>query len=61
MVSRRRFFGALGVVAGVTGVSGLSEIRLEIKPGNVASLKPPFRLPVEWYRATVARFQAKLA
>jgi Xaa-Pro aminopeptidase len=32
----------------------------ELKRAQVPSLQPPWRLPVEWYQATVARLQAKL-
>jgi Xaa-Pro aminopeptidase len=61
MLSRRRFVQSLGIAAGVGGLRGTPKIFAEIKPGKVPSLKPPFRLPVEWYRATVNRFQARLA
>lgn len=60
MITRRRFFGSLGAAAGTAAALGAAELRADIKPGQVASLKPPFRLPVEWYRATVKRFQARL-
>ncbi|MBI3484857.1 MAG: aminopeptidase P family N-terminal domain-containing protein, partial [Acidobacteria bacterium] len=60
MITRRRFFNSLGMAAGAAAVMGASEMSAEIKAGHVASLKPPFRLPVEWYRATVKRFQARL-
>ncbi len=60
MITRRRFFSSLGVAAGTAAVLGATEMSAEIKAGQVASLKPPFRLPVEWYRATVKRFQARL-
>ena len=61
MLTRRRFFSTLGVAAGTAAVIGTVEANTEIKAGNVASLKPPFRLPVEWYRATVKRLQARLS
>ncbi len=35
-------------------------IERELKRVQVASLKPPWRLPVEWYQATVRRLQEKL-
>jgi Xaa-Pro aminopeptidase len=60
MLTRRRFIGSLGIAAGAAGIIRPSKLLAEIKPGKVASLKPPFRLPVEWYRATVNRFQARL-
>jgi len=60
-VSRRQFVASLGVVAGVAAVGCSRKTLEQIKPGNVPSLKPPFRLTVDWYRATVARLQAKLA
>jgi len=60
MITRRRFFSTFGVAAGAAAVMGATEMSAEIKAGRVASLKPPFRLPVEWYRATVKRFQARL-
>lgn len=60
MFSRRHFFGSLGLLAGAAGISRLPDLHAQIKAGNVPSLKPPFRLPVEWYRATVNRFQTKL-
>lgn len=59
MLSRRGFFGSAGLLAGSAGLlrgPGLARV----KPGQVASLRPPFRLSVDWYRATVKRFQAKL-
>ncbi len=61
MLSRRRFVQSLGIAAGMGGFIRPSSSRAEIKPGNVPSLQPPFRLPVEWYRATVKRFQTRLA
>src|SRR5574337_301166 len=65
MLSRRRFVWSLGVAAGSAGLirpyEGLAQSKFEIRPGSVPSLKPPLRLPVEWYRATVRRFQARLA
>lgn len=61
MITRRGFFASMGMMAGVAGVAQMPTLLAEIKPGSVPSLKPPFQLPVEWYRATVRRFQAKLA
>jgi len=60
MLTRRHFIGLFGIAAGTSGLVRPSKVLAEIKPGKVASLKPPFRLPVEWYRATVNRFQARL-
>ena len=61
MVSRRRFFASLGAAVGVAGLAPAARLLADIKPGSVPSLKPPFRLPVEWYRNAVRRFQAQLA
>jgi Xaa-Pro aminopeptidase len=61
MISRRRFFASLGVAAGVAGMLPASRVKADIQPGSVPRLKPPFRLPVEWYRDTVRRFQSRLA
>ena len=61
MLTRRRFFGTAALAVGAAGLAGARADAQEIKPGNVASLKPPFRLPVEWYRNAVRRFQAQLA
>ena len=61
MPSRRMFLGSAAAVAGAASLATPRPGRAEIKPGNVPSLKPPFRLPVDWYRATVKRFQARLA
>jgi Xaa-Pro aminopeptidase len=60
MISRRRFVKSVGAAGAGATLLGQSELRGEIKPGNVPSLKPPFRLEVEWYRNTVKRFQARL-
>ena len=35
-------------------------IERELKRAHIPSLKPPWRLPESWYRATVARLQTKL-
>jgi Xaa-Pro aminopeptidase len=51
----------VALAAGTASLACSARSAEEIKPGNVPSLKPPFRLPVEWYRATVKRLQAKLA
>jgi Xaa-Pro aminopeptidase len=60
MFTRRQFIRTLGLAAGSTGLIRPSKLSADIRPGKVASLKPPFRLPGEWYRATVNRFQARL-
>lgn len=60
MLTRRQFVGSLGVAAGASRFTRPWKLLAEIKPGRVASLKPPFRLPVDWYRATLNRFQARL-
>ncbi len=61
MLSRRRFVQWLGIAAGLPGFLRPSKALADIKSGNVPSLRPPFRLPVEWYRATTKRLQAHLA
>lgn len=62
MVTRRGFLGMAGMAAGIGGfVPGAERLFAQVKPGNVASLKPPFRLSVDWHRATVKRFQDRLA
>ncbi len=61
MLSRRQFVCSLGIAAGTTGLIPTSKLLAEVKAGRVASLQSPFRLPVEWYRATVKRFQARLS
>jgi Xaa-Pro aminopeptidase len=48
-------------LATAVGAVPLPRLFADIKPGNVPSLKPPFRLPQEWYRETVRRFQERLA
>ena len=74
-VSRRQFVGWLGGSA-VTGAtlagwpdrvfpseknpSMRDAIERALKTVRVPLLKPPFRLGVDWYRATVARLQARL-
>lgn len=61
MLTRRRFLGSAAVLGSVCGAAQGVEPVPQIPPGNVPSLKPPFRLGVDWYRGTVRRFQAKLA
>jgi Xaa-Pro aminopeptidase len=74
-VSRRRFVGSLvgGAIAGAAA-GGLrlqafpsennpslrATIDRALKTVKIPSLKPPFRLGESWYRATVARLQARL-
>ncbi len=70
-VTRRKFLGAAGVVAGAplmarsvlaseSDPQRQRSIEREMKYAKVSGLKPPWRLPVEWNKATVARLQAKL-
>jgi Xaa-Pro aminopeptidase len=61
MISRRRFFAVSA--AAVVGSATLTarHAAAQIKPGNVPSLQPPFRLSAEWHRNTVKRFQERLA
>ncbi len=61
MSSRRHFIASLGIAAGSAASLRPSNIFSDLKPVSVASLKPPFRLQPQWYRATVKRFQAQLA
>jgi len=61
MLTRRRFFGTAALAGGLASWAGSSAGAQEVKAGIVPSLKPPFRLGVDWYRDTVRRFQAKLA
>ena len=62
MLSRRQFVQSLAVTgAGVGSVMRPEELLADIKPANLPSLKPPFRLPVQWYLATMRRFQQRLA
>src|SRR5713226_5427096 len=60
MLSRRQFLASAGIAAGTVGFARPRKLFAEIKPGNVPSLQPPFRLPVDWYRSLVKRFQAQL-
>ncbi len=60
MISRRGFVQSLGL-AGAAGLVRPSKLLADIRPGKVPSLQPLFRLPVEWYRGTVKRFQQHLA
>ncbi len=71
-VTRRGFLGLvpLGGMAAVPFLTGLypsgkkpatrRTIERALKEIPVPTLQPPWRLPVNWYRATVARLQAKL-
>jgi Xaa-Pro aminopeptidase len=61
MVSRRVFLRACGGGACASGLAWSKDLRGDVQPGKVPSLKPPFRLPEAWYRAAVKRFQGKLA
>ena len=58
--SRRGFLQSLGLAATASSLFAPRSNGQEIRAGNVPSLRPPFRLPVDWYRRTVARFQARL-
>src|SRR5262245_11284665 len=60
MMKRREFLTSTVAAGSIAGV-GLFGTLDEIKPGNVPSLRPPYRLPVDWYRATVKRFQEKIS
>ena len=70
-VRRRSFLGMMGLTAPVLagGAAALAyeqrseqrrTIERELRRAQVPSLKPPWRLPESWYRATVARLQSKL-
>jgi len=59
MPSRRRFMTAAAI--GATATFSLEAGRDDVKPGVVPTLRPPFRLSVDWYRATVKRLQKSLA
>jgi Xaa-Pro aminopeptidase len=49
------------MTAGAAGIAAVaSPSSAQIKPGVVPSLKPPFRLPVDWYKATMRRFQERI-
>jgi len=61
MLARRRFLSSAALAAGVAGSLRASGVKTEIAPGKVPSLQPPFRLSEAWYRATVRRFQQRLA
>lgn len=60
MLARRQFFGSVALAVGAAGSLHASGRVGDIKPGNVPSLKPPFRLSENWYRAAVKRFQQTL-
>jgi len=60
MLTRRQLLTSMGIAAGSSRLLGSSKLFADIKPGNVPTLKPPFRLPVDWYQATVRRFQGRL-
>ena len=61
-LSRRRFFHSLTLsAAALTTMSRADDaIATATRIEPPSSLRPPFRLPVSWYLATVKRFQAKL-
>jgi len=70
-VSRRQFMGWLGGTAALgklapqafaseNNPSMRASIERALKEVQVPSLKPPWRLSVDWYRATVARLQGLL-
>ncbi len=62
MSTRRRFLSIAGAAAGAAALSPPADgMRPQVKAANIASLQPPFRLPVDWYRATVRRFQERIA
>jgi Xaa-Pro aminopeptidase len=61
MISRRRFFAVSAAVAAGSTTLAARHATAQIKPGNVPSLQPPFRLSAEWHRNTVKRFQERLA
>jgi Xaa-Pro aminopeptidase len=74
-LNRRRFLGCLGVSslaapllssqAAAFPSESRPQMRASIERGlkemAVPSLQPPWRLPMDWYRGTVKRLQAKLA
>ena len=60
MQSRRQFVQSLSGVALGSGLVAQGGGSQDIKLGRVTSLQPPFRLPIDWYRKTVGRFQARL-
>lgn len=58
--SRREFLQTLGISALASSRTNSSGYGQEVKAGNVPTLKPPFRLTVDWYRRNVQRFQERL-
>ncbi len=61
MFTRRRFIGSTVALGAAASCADALVAQPQPKAGVVPSLKPPFRLPESWYRATVKRFQARLA
>lgn len=61
MVTRRGFLGSGVAIGTAASLPAALTAQSQIKAGTVPSLKPPFRLPESWYRATVKRFQSRLA
>ena len=61
MPTRRFFLTSLGVAAATAQSVRAQRATATIKPGNVPSLKPPFRLSEAWYRDAVRRLQRRLA
>ncbi|MGH9794319.1 MAG: M24 family metallopeptidase [Candidatus Acidiferrales bacterium] len=61
MLTRRFFLGSLGVAAAAAQSVRAQRSTATITPGNVPSLKPPFRLSEAWYRDAVRRLQRRLA
>jgi Xaa-Pro aminopeptidase len=57
MWSRRDFLRGAGAI-GAAGIA--SRLSAQVKPANLPTLRPPFRLSIEWHRATVKRFQDRL-
>ncbi len=58
-ISRRNFIKSLGVSAATLPLAGTLLDSIEPKL-FAASVSGPYRLPIEWYKRTVARLQAKL-
>lgn len=61
MLTRRLFLGSLGVATATAQSVGAQRWSAGVKPGNVPSLKPPFRLSEAWYRDAGRRLQRRLA
>ncbi len=61
MLTRRGFLVTAGAALGAAGAPAATHTDSHVRPGKVASLKPPFRLDEAWYRATVRRLQKRLA